>query len=328
MTSPGACFLLRKPSRASAVRIAIVVHCTLFCTLVGSGARADGSDPASAEALFREGRLASQASNYAVACPKFEESNRLDPSPGALLNLADCEESLGQLGRAWQHFLELYDELPGSDPRSAIAEARAQALERRAPKLTIVLTSSALARVTRDDVVLGQASLGTRLPVDPGHHVIVVASPGRVERRYEVAIGEGEDKAVSVSPGEPLQDANAPGPQPPPAVEAGHELGARRTAAFVLGGLGAASLVTGATLGVIALSHLASSNADCTNDVCSNQGAVDQFRGAQSFGLAADVTLGVGIVLIGTAAVLAFTGSHGPGTQSADSWPAWARGRF
>src|ERR1041384_7022387 len=63
-------------------------------------ARAEPDSVAAAETLFREGREAVKRADYAVACPKFQESQRLDPAIGTLLNLALCEESWGGLADA------------------------------------------------------------------------------------------------------------------------------------------------------------------------------------------------------------------------------------
>lgn len=233
------------------MRIAILVP-ALFFTFATAVARADGSDPATAEALFREGRSAAEAGNYAVACPKFEESHRLDPAPGTLLNLADCEEHRGQILRALQHFHQLHAELPATDERKPIAAARARALELRAPELRIVPTAAAAPSVMRQDVVV-------------------------------------------VAPRETTQPAPRDG---------------RRTAAFVLGGVGFASVAVGTIFGIVALSSLSASNAGCNGNVCSSQDAVNQFNRSHSFAIAADVSVGIGVVLIGTALVLALTGGR------------------
>ena len=159
---------------------------------LASAPLAHAADPVTAEALFLQGRKDADAGLYVLACAEFEESNHLDPTPGALLNLADCEEKRGQLARAWQHFRQLYDELPSSDERRPLAESRALVLEQRTPKLRVVLSSGPPATVKRDDTVLGLASLGASQPVDPGRHVVVVSSPGRRDQRYDVELAEGQ----------------------------------------------------------------------------------------------------------------------------------------
>src|ERR1019366_2125110 len=193
-----------------ASRIGLVLRCGLLCAVVTASPTAAAQDAATAEALFLQGRQAADAGDYPLACARFEESNRLDAAPGTLLNLADCEEHLGHLAKAWQQFRQLDDQLPASDPRRPIAVARARALEPRIPKLRIVLVSPVPATAARDGVVLGLASLGVHLPVDPGRHVVVVSAAGRVDRLYELQLSEGQDAEVTVMPG----DMSAPPPGP------------------------------------------------------------------------------------------------------------------
>lgn len=45
-----------------------------------------------------------QKGDWAAACPKFEESERLDPGIGTLYHLADCYEHVGRLATAWGLF--------------------------------------------------------------------------------------------------------------------------------------------------------------------------------------------------------------------------------
>lgn len=289
---------------------------TVLLVVAPTFAHAEGVDPVTAEALFRAGRVAAEAGNYAVACPKFEESYRLDPALGTLLNLADCEENRGELARAWHHFRQLREALPPSDVRRPIAETRIRALEPRIPKLRVVLVGGVAANVTRDDIAMGTASLDSSLPIDPGRHVIAVTAAGRHMKRYEVFVGEGDDREIAVTPGEPILDAkpfratsivmrprdDAPVTITTPAVDHNEE---RRTESIVLGGIGVASLVAGTVFGIVALSNLSSANASCVGNVCATQDAVNQFRRSQDFAVAADVTLGAGVVILGTAVILA-----------------------
>ncbi|HSQ63275.1 MAG TPA: hypothetical protein VLM85_08665 [Polyangiaceae bacterium] len=290
------------------------VFVSVASALVLSAAWARAEDPAAAEVLFREGRSAAEAGDYAAACPKFEESYRLDPAPGTLLNLGDCEENRGQLARAWQHFRRLDDQLPPTDVRKPLAAARAHALELRTPKLRIVMTSSVAATLVRDDVPLGAASLGTKLPVDPGRHVVVVTSAGRRDRRYEISLAAGDDKELWVSVGEPLPRAAFSSGLPfvggsRSGGGEGSEGGGRRTAAFVLGGLGFSALVPGAIFAGLALSDM------------TGRPSTDQLREAQAFAIAADVTLGAGVILVGTALVLVLSAPQHHARRSASALP-------
>lgn len=74
---------------------------------------------------------------YAAACPKFEESQRLEPANGTLLNLALCEESSGHSVEARRHLAELLALPDLDDQRRAIATEHANALDREAAALDV-----------------------------------------------------------------------------------------------------------------------------------------------------------------------------------------------
>src|SRR6266536_4195309 len=149
--------------------------------LVAGAVSANQRDPASAEALFRAGRAAIEKGDYATACPKFEERNRLDPAVGTTFNLADCMEHIGKVATAWQLFKEVAQRLSPGDERVGIAEGRAAALEPRLPRLMLKVATPlpAGATVLRDGVEMGKASFELALPIDAGDHLIVVKAPGR-----------------------------------------------------------------------------------------------------------------------------------------------------
>jgi hypothetical protein len=67
--------------------------------LLDPAASARDRDPVAAEALFRAGRDALKRGAWAAACSKLAESQTLDPAAGTALNLAVCQEKLGNVAR-------------------------------------------------------------------------------------------------------------------------------------------------------------------------------------------------------------------------------------
>jgi hypothetical protein len=108
-----------------------VVGSAALVWCASAGAQTESSE---AETLFREGREAVKRGDYAVACPKFEESQRLEPANGTLLNLALCEEGWGRAAEASVHFEEVLRAPDLDDQRRAIAMEHAAALARNAEK--------------------------------------------------------------------------------------------------------------------------------------------------------------------------------------------------
>jgi tetratricopeptide (TPR) repeat protein len=98
-------------------------------------ALAQSSDAAAARAMFEEGRKLVKAGKYAEACPKFEESLKLDRGVGTQFNLADCWERLGRTASAWALFLDVaaVTKAAGQADRERAARDRAAALEPKLP---------------------------------------------------------------------------------------------------------------------------------------------------------------------------------------------------
>jgi hypothetical protein len=271
---------------------------------------AQGTDPAAAEALFREGRTLADAGDFAGACAKFRESERLDPAIGTVFNIADCEERQNHLARAWTLYREVAQRLPSSDGRRGIAEQRVSALEPRLPRLNVRLAAAAPAgsRVEKDGVVLGAASLGSELPLDPGDHVVRVTAPGREAREYRVTLAEGEHVTLDVEPG--VASALKSGSGVSDAGAAGPDSGSgQKTAGYVLGAVGLAGLVTGAVAGYLVLDAKSTVDAECDAEKRCTPEGLDAADSGETFGIVTTIGLAVGAVGFGVGSYLVLSAS-------------------
>src|SRR5262245_43042215 len=60
-----------------------------------------------ARTLVREARKLMEKGHHAEACPKLEESLRLDPGIGTQFNLAHCWEQIDRTASAWGLFMDV-----------------------------------------------------------------------------------------------------------------------------------------------------------------------------------------------------------------------------
>jgi tetratricopeptide (TPR) repeat protein len=170
----------------------------LVAVLFSVPALADATNRAAAEALFNDARQLVSQGKYAEACPKFAESNRLDPATGTLLNLADCYEKVGKTASAWAAFTEVAS--MANDSRAQFARGRAAALLPTLAKLTLQLANPpAGAVITRDGVAMPVAMLGVPIPVDPGRHVIEATAPGRIRFQRSVDIAASASTTIVIT---------------------------------------------------------------------------------------------------------------------------------
>jgi hypothetical protein len=282
--------------------------------------RGQDRDPVVADALLREGRRAADAGDLRAACPKIAESYRLDPIPGTVFDLADCEERQGRLAAAWIDYRKAVDALSPSDARLAIAKDKVASLEKRLARLTVRLGAGAVPGtvVKRDGVEIGKSALGVAIPADPGKHVVVV-SQGARERRYEVVVGEGESKELvadlppaAIAPDEPgLLERPPAMTSVSPEAQAHQAFSGDRGSAsearifgYVVGGIGAASLAVGVVTKALSLGKKSTIDSHCTAvRVCDHVG-MDAVTSAQDLQTASTVTLAVGIGGLATGALL------------------------
>jgi hypothetical protein len=279
----------------STARHFALVAATVF-TLTSTAALADVANPAAAESQFQRGRASADAGDYPRACAAFGESQRLDPAPGTLLNLADCEEHLGRVASAEAHFLAVEGALPATDERRSVAHDRAAALAPRVPWLLIALSPGTPgdARVFRDDTEIDAATFLAPWPLDPGPHVVLVVAPGREARIAKVVAVEGETIHLVVSPGPLVTRELASPPRD-------------HTATWIVGGAGIVSLGVGAYFGGRALAERSASDAGCPAGACTSATSLATYQSALGDARASDVALGIGAAALVVAGCLLLT---------------------
>jgi hypothetical protein len=247
------------------------------CVLLASSGAARAQDSeVTATALFNDGRRLMNAHQYAQACPKFAESERLAPSGGTLLNLAECYERTGQTASAWAAWNDAAARANAAGKTAAekSALARAAALEAKLSKLTIALEPESDVpglTVKRDGVAVGHGEFGVALPIDPGPHVIeasapkkqpwstqIEVSPKTLDARVRISLADAPEQAAVAPAGTGTEGATNASPTPPiPSTEPQarpSSWSGQKSAAIVVGGAGIVGIALGAVFGLQAKS--------------------------------------------------------------------------
>ncbi|HEY1957074.1 MAG TPA: hypothetical protein VGH28_15750 [Polyangiaceae bacterium] len=291
----------------TSTRCSILVS-TIAVSIAASAAAQ--SSAAIAEGLFRDGKKLLEQKKYADACPKFEESARLDPSSGVELALGICYEGLGKTASAWGAY-ESAISLARRDnrkDRERAATVHASALEHKLSHVTIDVPAEVAkldGLVIKEDGVAIGAAAWADAPVDPGSHTLDVAASGKkpwsttftvdrpsstqtvtvpaLENDERVVIGpSGETSRVLVRvPTHPL-----------------------RTISIVTLGAGAASLVAASVLGGIAIGDASDAHKACPGSPCSNATAVSENDTAGTLADWSTALFVVSGVLVATSVVL------------------------
>jgi hypothetical protein len=309
----------------------LVALTALACLLPASPARAQDTPEPSAEnralatALFKEGRRLMEAGDVPAACRKLEESQRLDPGGGTLLNLAACHEKEGRTASAWTEFSAALAQArtDGRADRIAVAQERVAALEGRLRRLTLVVPPAADRpdlEITIDGVAVRRPAWGVAVPIDPGEHAVQARAAGFAPWRSSVSVeADGQSQELDVPALEALPPA-PPGPVPTsaPAGERPPSAPARETPArpwlrdsLMVGAaaVGLAGIASGAYFGLHAISLENSAKGSCPAGRCTD-GAVSTSGSATTnadFATGAFIVGGAGLA---AAAVLLFTRPH------------------
>jgi hypothetical protein len=234
-------------------------------------AHASRSTLQQADAAFQQGRALLESGRYREACDQFELSQRLDPSPGTLLNLGSCRELEGDLVQALAAFEQALDGAREARDRrrqelwGGAARERIASLTPRVPRVSLRHVPEG-ARVSIDQ----RPVTGTEGPLrtNPGLHSLAVNAPGMRTFALPFEIAHGQQLAIDIPPLEPESAAPRSG-----ALRSGASPSRERPPRYsvwpyVLGGAGAVLLGTSLVTGLGASAQRDELERACTGDVC------------------------------------------------------------
>jgi hypothetical protein len=264
------------------------------------------SNVALAEQLFRDATDLMKAGNASAACPKFAESQRLDPQLGTLLNLATCHEKEGKTATAWGEYSELLDQSRkrGDTARLDYTQKKLAELEPRLSRVKLDPGAQKLDTVRLDGHALGPAAWSVAIPLDPGEHAFDVESGGK-QQTLKVNVEAPGTKVVAVPSFEAKNDVVQPPTTPPD--EEPRRGNAQRTIGFVVGGAGLVGFGIGTIFGITAMGKKSDVDDHCNGSVCDPTGfaAQDDARSAATVStigfVAGGLLLAGSVVLLVTA---------------------------
>lgn len=261
-----------------------------------------------AQELFLDGRKAIDDGDWTTGCPKVRQSLELFAVANSHFTVAQCDEREGRISGAldhWERGVALVDDR--NDPRTKVAKDHIAVLEPRVPRIRVVVPpASASAVILMDGSELAASTLVAPLRVEPGKHVFVVRARGRQDFRREIKVGERERTEFVANVGAPIVSGPAPsatgsGTTAPPdePVPPSAPMHPRKVGGFVVGGIGAASLLVsaGTAFGVQAAAECKKSGS-CT---------ADEISKFQSLYIANGVTFGVGLIGVGVGLAMILT---------------------
>ncbi len=326
--------------------LSLAVIAALLALPAGASAEPSALDRAAAETLFQDAMKLMAAQDYTTACPKLEESQRVDPGMAKQFRLAECYEATGRTASAWANFVDVADAaiFAGKEDREKVARERAANLTPKLSHATIVITTPDLAglEVRRGDTKIGKAQWGSATPVDPGTYSVTASAPGKTTWTGDLTVGAD---AASVSLTVPALE-DVPNEVAPATTQSSDEAvlakvraeseriekeraeelsrvqaKSTRTLGVVFAVLGGATAITGGVLAGVAKANYDSAGANCQGNLC-NQSGYDTTTNARNLANTGTVFIlvGSGLAAVGLAFVI-FTPSKSPARARAGLGP-------
>jgi hypothetical protein len=295
----------KRVRHSTSIRGLLVIGLVLAASSPRVAAAQSAGDADRAEKLFTEASTLAAAGNYAAACPKFEESQRLDGALGTQFNLALCFEKIGRLGSAWRNFRAV-ERLAHQTMKTGRESAAHQKLEQLRPRVPHLVIAAPDADVTvKVDGELVERDAWSFYAVDPGEHVIDATAPAKTSWRGRIKIEdvpgkEGTEQKVAVpalvtAPGETrIVKVNTETSNP------------KRTIGFVVGGVGVAGIAVAVVTGIALLNDKSIADERCV-PTCSDESARSAVATGKTLVPINVIAWGVGLVGVGVGSFLLLT---------------------
>jgi hypothetical protein len=313
-----------------------IAHAQPADPAASSGTSRTPAELARARQLYAQGLTLEAAGDWTGALASFEDVARIKVTPQVRFHLARCKEHLGRLNEALGGYrlAEYEAQQGGAKDKEIIREAQKarEALEARIPKVTIVRGKGAEAiKIELDGVALGDTQIGHEMAIDPGPHVVVgTVAPGKTFKK-SFSVSETDVVRVALDVPAELADEAATSPAksgagaaseasssetPPETPTEAPATPAKRSAApWVIGGIGVASLVASAVFYKLRSDAQKKLDDGCIGHTCPDTLEDTQTQGKR-YTLLSGVTLGIGIVGIGTAGIMLATGRSTPNPKA------------
>jgi hypothetical protein len=293
--------------------------------------KADKNTLVKARQQFQQALALETAGDWSGASVLFQQVAQVRLTPQVRFHIALCEEHLGKLAAALGHYQIAADEAQEARATEVAAQvaSRTEGLKARIPKILIQRGSGAdYASISLDGIALGASSLGTDLPVDPGPHTIDATAQGFKPFNTKFQIAEKENKKIEVvleaAPPPPVEEkgvaVSGEAPLPPPS---------KNLAPFIVGGVGAASLVASGVFFLLRSKSISSLEESCPSRTGCPSDQRSTYDQGKTYTVVADVTLGIGIAGVATGATLFFLNrkkTAPPTAGSVQVVPVWNSG--
>jgi hypothetical protein len=270
--------------------------------VLATPAHADDAETRIAHAYrrFHDGEHLFEAKKFDEACAAFEESQRLDPTLGTLLNMAYCHETLGKSATAWREYNDAaaWAAQQSRADREKFALDHATDLAKRLSRVQLDLPVDVDGIAVEIDGRPNASARATSiLFLDPGQHALRVTAPGKQPYVVQVTVSPGPSSQVVHVP----LLSNAIGTvhvSPTPGAGGDAPVEGTRTAGLVVVGLGVVGLGVGTYFGVRTLDQKSTGRAHCVGSQCDEVG-VAALDDAHTSATISTVAFSAGFVALG-----------------------------